>query len=147
MITFSWSSFIIVMLAFINKCTPSHLFYFIEAIKPLVTWLKTVTGIIRRSQLGLSRLRWALFRHFCIWSTILYYQHSQALNWVLGRIFLAFSETFQHIFHIFHALNAIFVFARFSVKPSNTMLWIMNNFTLSPDWLTVAMKMHELWSF
>ena len=40
-----------------------------------------------------------------------------------------------------------FVFEMFSVKPSNSIIMnsSKNNSTLSPDWLTVAMEMHELW--
>ena len=67
---------------------------------------------------------------FRIWSTVLHFQHSWALSWLVSRIweFCAFSVTFKHFFYNF----PIFCLCFFS-EPSNSVIMNLNNFTLSPN--------------
>ena len=83
--------------------------------------------------LGMPRLHWALFR---IWSTILHFQHSWALSWLVSRIweFCAFWATFKHFFTIFQ----YFVFETFLVSRVILLSWI---WIISPSRPTVVMKM------
>ena len=87
------------------------------------------------SGLGMSRLHWALFR---IWSTILHFQHSSVLSWLVSRIwdFCAFWATFKHFFTIFQ----YFVFETFSVS---WVILLSSIWIISPCRLTVVMKMYN----
>ena len=108
-----------------------------------------------RWALGLSRLRWALLRHFFEFGTLSYVSNTlEHLIDFWGEFeffFFCFlgqiSSHFSRLSIVLHMLNAIFFLWNDFSKPSRIILaWIMNNSTLSPDWLTVVKEMQELWS-
>ena len=103
--------------------------YFGILIPPQVFWIFIFVPRSRHFPIVLGTFS-ALF---WIWSSILHFQHSWTLSWLLSRnwAFFTFWATIKHFnfffFTIFHMLNAICCLWNVFSKPSSSLITNLNN--------------------